>query len=351
MLTYFRQPTKAPDALVKKGRFSWGTFNGMVDTINPQEAKSPLGAPLPAFLKRFRLKEWQAFQFGNARFFCLSAIYNPKTMGLVQLVVIDRLKKRKYLFQRQLPPWQVHVGSDLKNGVSVSRGNGFFFSAHNHLDEGGVRHTILTGSRGQTPGLSVSIYGKHTPGLCTPLSICHPFGENRALYSHKALMPMSGTLCIGDERFVFEADESFLIMDDHKGFYPFAMKYDWVTAAGINEKGGLSGFNLTCNQVKNPEKYNENGLWENGNLHLLPPITVTRPKGHMEAWDVQDRYGRVRLKFYPEYDGRVDLNVLPFKVRYRAPYGVFEGNIVDDHGVSHSFDGFFGMGEDKYIRG
>ena len=71
----------------------------------------------------------------------------------------------------------------------------------------------------------------------------------------------------------------------------------------------------------------------------------------MEAWDVQDRYGRVRLKFYPEYDGRVDLNVLPFKVRYRAPYGVFEGNIVDDHGVSHSFDGFFGMGEDKYIRG
>lgn len=350
MLSYTRKPSPPPKALVENGQFTWGTFDGEVSMVNPEEAKSPLGVPLPSSLQTYRLKEWQAFQFGNERFFCLSAIYNSKALGFVQLVVIDRKKKRKYLYERQLPPWRIRVARGLSNSVSASHGRGFFFAAHNHLDQGYIRHTILTEPRGQTPKLSLCIDAIHTRKSCAPMAICQPFGPNRALYSHKALMPMKGTLEIDGEKITFDASESFMIMDDHKGYYPFAMAYDWVTAAGKNDQGGLSGFNLTCNQVRDHHRYNENGLWENGRLHLLPPITVERSRDHMEPWTIQDGFGRVNLRFFPEYDGRVDINALLFKTRYRAPYGHFEGEIVDDTGKAHRFDGFFGMGEDKYIR-
>ena len=32
----------------------------------------------------------------------------------------------------------------------------------------------------------------------------------------------------------FEKEKSFMIIDDHKGYYPFEMKYDWVDLESIS---------------------------------------------------------------------------------------------------------------------
>ena len=88
------------------------------------------------------------------------------------------------------------------------------------------------------------------------------------------------------------------------------MQYDWVTALGNSEQGGLLGFNLTDNQIQDSERFNENCLWQNAKMIPLPPIKVTRPKGVQQPWQIQDRYGSVDLMF----------------------------------------DGFIGMDEEKYIR-
>jgi hypothetical protein len=347
MRSYTRAVEPAPEKLVTNGKFTFGTFNTPFKTINPLDADNPLPIPVPRALKNLRLKEWEAFQFGNKEYFMLAAVYNAKSLGVVQLVVIDIAKEKKYIFERKLPPWKLKVGRGLADNITCSVGSDFAFFIHNHLGEGKIRLTIDTrGQKGQ-PDLSCSIEGAHDG---TPIAICQPFGENRALYSHKALMPVKGSLTIGEKVVRFGDREGFMIVDDHKGYYPFTMKYDWVTTGGYDGKGRLIGFNLTDNQVLDHHRYNENCLWVDDAMVPLPPIKVDRPQGTLGTWLIRDSYGRVDLRFRPVIDSRIDINALVVKTKYRAPYGFFEGHIVDEAGERVIFDDFFGMGEKKFIQ-
>ncbi|MBI9091342.1 MAG: DUF2804 domain-containing protein [Desulfobacterium sp.] len=350
MKTYTRQYETPPAKMVNNGKFTFGTFNGPFKTINMLDAKKPLPLSVPKLLKYMRLKEWEAFQIGNGDYFILGAIYNAKLMGVVQLVVIDIKKNKKYIFEKLLPPWKPIVGTSLLNQVSYSAGRKFSFHLHNHLEQDRIRVTIRTqGQKGQ-PDLNCWFEASHKKEDTTPIVICQPFGPNRALYSHKALMPLTGELEIGGEKIPFTKERGFMILDDHKGYYPFEMKYDWITTAGHDQDGRLTGFNLTDNQVQDHETYNENCLWIGNTTHLLPPIKFSRPDGAMGKWYIKDSYGRVDIEFTPEIEGKVDINALLFKTKYRAPYGRFSGFITDDDGNRVSFDQFYGMGEDKYIR-
>jgi hypothetical protein len=186
--------------------------------------------------------------------------------------------------------------------------------------------------------------------------VCMPFAHNRAMYSHKGLVPAEGRLSVGAEQHQLSLADSHLLMDDHKGFYPRVMRWDWLTAAGRDRKGRLIGFNLTRNQCVLPEQYNENGFWIDGELHLLPAIQVDRPERRDrgrhpgERWTARDRRGLVRLGFEIEVDGRVDVNALVIQSKYRGPFGRFTGHLADGAGAELELDGLFGMGEDFYLR-
>jgi hypothetical protein len=190
----------------------------------------------------------------------------------------------------------------------------------------------------------------HDEGLAEPIVVSIPFGVNRGVYSHKCLMPMQGSMTIGGEEVGFTRQESFAIIDDHKGYYPYVMKYDWVTAAG-HDQGKLTGFNLTDNQSIDPEKYNENCLWYDGKLQLLPPVRFERPAGVESDWLIRDKYGRVDLSFKPATMSKIDMNLLLIKVKYFGPFGYVSGFIKDMNGSKVIIDRYFGMGEQKYVRG
>jgi hypothetical protein len=164
-------------------------------------------------------------------------------------------------------------------------------------------------------------------------------------------MPMQGSLMLGREKIEFKRNESFAVIDDHKGFYPYEMKYDWVTTAGYDDKGRLVGFNLTDNQSIDAEKYNENCLWVDGKIVLLPPVKFDRPQGVEGEWQIHDRYGMVDLYFKPVDMGKIDMNIGILKVKYFGPYGYLRGTVSDRSGARLDFNRYFGMGEQKYIRG
>jgi len=338
---YSRSVQKAPKRLVTNGKFTFGTYTTPFEIINPLDAIKPLPLRVPEFLKNMRLKEWQAFQMGNKDFFILAAVYNAKGLGVVQFVVIDQKRGRKHLFQRYVPFWKMKVARSLMDSVTCCAGKNFSFHIHNNLKNDRIFFNFWTrGKKGLHMSCRVEAF--HTQEACTPIVICQPFGENRALYSHKAMMPLSGRLCLGDDVSEFAKNDSFMIMDDHKGYYPYIMTYDWVTTAGHDRKNRFVGFNLTDNQVKDHEQYNENCLWVDGRMVPLPPDQGPTGKMH--------RDGTVNLKFSPKFDGRIELDFKVFETKYYAPYGHFEGYIAPSHENKIIFDGFFGMGEKKYIK-
>ena len=183
-----------------------------------------------------------------------------------------------------------------------------------------------------------------------PMVVALPFEGGRAMYSHKAVLPVEGVLELGARSIEFKVGASYALVDIHKGYYPFVMTWHWATGAMWKE-GQLLGFNLTNNQVDDQRQFNENGLWVDGHLSPLPAVRFEfDPRAPLRPWRVRDSFGRVDLEFLPDTLRSVDIKLGLLRSRYRGPFGYFKGSIVDDVGVHHDLEGAYGMCEDFYLR-
>ena len=115
-----RELKPVPESLVTNGKFNFGTFNSQFQKVNPLDAVRPLGIPLPKSLLSFRLKEWQAFQLGNKRWFMLAVLYNAKFSALAQFIAYDKETKKKYVFDKMLPSWEIKVPGSLWDANSAT---------------------------------------------------------------------------------------------------------------------------------------------------------------------------------------------------------------------------------------
>ncbi|WP_263080550.1 DUF2804 domain-containing protein [Endozoicomonas sp. Mp262] len=347
MNKYSRAILPTPDSAVTNGQCNFGTFDSAIVNLNLLDAKKPLGLSLPTGIQGFRLKEWEAIQIAcKDWFFCVS-VYNTKTIGTAIIMAYDRNKGRMYVYQHKVPCWKLKVPSGLANSHCYYHSPNFKIDINNQLDSKRVTISFSAKKFKHQPNLEASFTGHYQT---QPIVIIQPFGDNRPLYSHKSLMSSEGTLNVDSHIYNYTSQDTCMIMDDHKGYYPYIMKYDWATAMGFNDRGELQGFNLTDNQVTDHEKYNENCLWLGGTMHPLPPIKIQRPEGVTGTWHIRDDYHMVRLSFTPLADVPNYLNLGFAETRYHGPTGEFKGFIMSPDKQQIDFDGFIGMGEKKYIR-
>lgn len=349
MNTYIRKITPTPDSLVSNGKFNLGTFNTPFNILNPLDADCyPI--PIPKALKNLRLKEWQAYEMGNSNYFIFTVLYKAKSIALAQFIIYDKINKKKYLYEKIVPTWSINLPSDLSLSSGEYKDKNLLIQYNNGISNNNLNIRIKVNGFKGLPDAEAEFNGYYDFTKWEPIVVSMPFSEMKGMYSHKCLMPMSGFLKFKNTEIDFKQNNSFMIIDDHKGYYPYSSYYDWVTGVKDNGNGNLSGFNLTHNQVIKKEQYNENCLWINGSLNTLPPVLFSRPAGPDGEWTIKDEYGMVDIRFIPEVQGKVDVNMLILKTYYRGPMGKFYGIIKDSSGVKHTIDDFFGMGEEKRLR-
>jgi len=343
MGTYTREILNAPESAVINGQCRMGTFNKTIKNINLLDAHHPLGKAYPQLFTKFRLKEWEAFQITNDDYFICLAVSNIKFLGTSLLFIYDKKTEKYYSYSARGTVKKVNVPSGLFHSECSYRDDKMNVLIHNRLDE--QRFDIEFTAQGDKD--NPACHGNFTMNHTTePIVIIQPFAQNKPLYSHKALMPGSGSLTVDDKTSPFIEGKASMIVDDHKGFYPYHLQYDWATTMGYSGSD-LVGFNLTDNQIIDPERYNENCLWQNGRMIPLPPIKIDRTLGLKKTWKIKDKYGQVDLKFTPIAGDPIDIKVGPISFSYYGPFGMFEGEIYDDAGKPVKFDGFIGMGEKR----
>jgi hypothetical protein len=340
----------APESVVSKGEFEYGRFGTPFGRANMLDVERPFLYRIPRFVKDWRLKEWRAFQFGDERWFFFTALYNAKTLSIALFYAYDRERKRRYGFQKPIPGSAFSFGESLSGTRTAYRAGKAFLEYECEYTQGRVK---VTAQRYESPA-SRSFAGAFrfscNPKVAAPESVCLPLGMNRAMYSTKVLMPFEGEFTVGNEVFGFGGPGAMGIMDDHKGYYPYRLRYDWVTGFGLDQKGRRSGFNLTDNQVRDQSKYNENCLWINNRIWPLPPVKVTRPHGPAGDWIVQDTEGLVDLVFAPEVPNDLRFKLGLVETDYHGPFGSFRGLIKNGEGEKIQAELLYGAGEQKYLR-
>lgn len=335
-----------PTELVTGGRFNYGSFNGPIGRLNPLDAN--VYQPLPRWLKALRLKEWQAIQIGTERYFIIVALFNAKSLALAQVKVFDTSNHTKLFFEKKLLPTAFSSPDNLLESALKYTSKDVEIHFENQLSDGRCRLRFrFADSHANTVSADVTL---DTRGP-THQVVCQPLGKGRAMYSHKGQFPLTGTLSVAGVREELDPTRAYAFLDDHKGFYPHVMAWDWVTAGGFQANGSRIGLNLTRNQALDPERHNENALWLGDTITPLPPVTFERQgKGSGEIWTIRDKEGAVDVRFEVLIDARVDLNLLLIESRYRGPFGKFSGTLRGPKGESVSVDGLYGMGEKFYLR-
>ncbi len=345
----------APPALVADGAYVFGTYDGPIATINPLDVVTAggVGGRLRRSARNLRLKEWEAFQLGDDEWFVLGAVYDTKSIALLQVLGVHKASGRIHRWESKVPTTSLSVARGLDGTRSHGRRGDFSISLGNEMGSG--RLTVDASHPGcrcgskELPPLELHGVGDCAPGRAGHLVICHPFSDDRALYSHKVMMPFAGSMRIGLDVVELAAERSFMILDDHHGDYPSPMRYDWVTGVRRNDEGLVEGFNLTDNQIRDPHVFNENAVWRGDEVFRLPAVHVERPKGPMGTWSVRDPSGAVDVRFTPTVRSEMHVGPRRSLAEYHAPYGWFEGRIHTDE-VDLIVDGIFGVGEQKLIR-
>ncbi len=338
-----RIPQKAPACVVSGGKSIFGAFDGPIANVNLCDAKSPVSPWLPDFLKGIKLKEWEAYEVSFDEGFLCGAIYDLGPAVFNIMIFYDKAAKAVTARQVFGAPRKC-VPNSLINSKSRLKTGAFTASIDNRFQDGLVyiNSVYSPSSSGKIP---MSAHLKFT-SCSSPTVTVMPLGENRPLYTHKELFRAEGAITIGNR--VYKMNENSLgIIDDHKGYYPHDMHYDWITCMGFSQ-GRTLGLNLCRNQAEDPELYSENVLWLDKELHLLPPVRFE----HMSdgSWHISDEHGTVSLDF--EIGDSFCLHKrMPFiSADYTAPYGQLRGHVVTNSGETICLDGFTAMGEDiSYI--
>ena len=323
------------------GKVNWGTFKGQVKDCNLIE--------IPGMYSSFdkndkRLKEWQAFQLGDGDQFICGAVYNAKQFAVIALAYYQRSTNTHHLYKKFVRPSRISVANGrLPSVTQFSHKNNEPRYRMTRNTESGCDIDIYWPASGKLPELK--LHAKLQDNF-SGMSICQPFASQRPLYSYKNVMKASADIQLGTRIHHIQPDNGYAIIDDHKGYYPKEVNYDWGTAAD-HVDGRLIGFNLTRNQIINQEEYNENCLWIDNSLYLLPAVTVTH---HHDHWHYQDKNGDIDLKFYPQVKNNQKFHLGFVYMNYQGPFGYFEGHISHPDSGRIVINNMLGMAERKRYK-
>lgn len=334
-----RVPVKAPAQLVTNGQADFGTYEGPIPDINLLDSKKPCGFLMPDFMIPSRLTVWEAFEISLDEGLLVSAAYNMGgSIGFSIFVWYDKNTKKVSHWMNPVPGAFAHVAPNLIDSKTVLKTPLSVFEINNEFQN----------HKCKAYGKSVNLKGKiefdmEIEGISPPSVVNIPFAKNKSLYSQKEFFTAKGTLNVNGKKYKTN-EHSTVIIDDHKGFYPFHAHYDWLTSMGYTKNNGkvkYLGFNLTRNQSTDQEKFNENLLWVDDKAFALPPVTFKHKGKH--TWIVKDKYGNVDITFKIS---KIFTMGIPVLLDYSLPFGTLTGYIKAD-GKKYNFDGMYGIGEDK----
>ncbi len=342
-----------PDAVVASdGVPHYGVFDAPFRRINLNDARVRSGpVPWPAARNPSPRKAGPHFWIGSEQVFFGLAVIDAKYMKASFASVVDRERGRFVERSVRPPNAQIAIPETLWDDVGYYRAKGYRVAFRNLLEEG--RHEVVVEI--ERSRNCPRIYGRvvlHADlSERPPLVAVLPLGDNRAMYSHKAVLPVEGQLDVGNKTFKFDPGDTRCIIDVHKAHYPYRMWWHWSTMWGWDSDGNEVGLNLTDNVALDAERVNECAVWYQGMLHRLGRASITHPEGeYLQTWNVGTRDGAVRLRFEPEGERSEQINLAAVVSAFHQPYGTFTGEIDLPDGRTIEVVKGWGVCEDHRAR-
>jgi hypothetical protein len=326
-----------PEAIVENDIVHCGFFKTPFKRVNLLDAPNLHARPL----RWFRLKEWVGFGIFHPRLCGAVIIQDAKYAASGTVYLYDRETRRKYEWLAIGMPWKVKLPETLwDGGCSCTSGGGGISFDHNLS---GFRHSVRAGfkARGDIPQLELDLVFHQDLRTTDPLVVSLPIPPGHHTYTHKSPLHIEGIIRLGGDVFSFDPASDRGSLDEQKTFYPYHSHWYWGSFAGRSEEGRELAINLV-NQMTPAGEPGEDAMWVDGRLMLLDQAAFI-PGEARGSFRIEDREGRVRLRFAAVGSKIEKRNLLAAAIDYEQFFGTYDGELVGENGGIHTVKGVFGV--------
>ena len=338
-----------------------GTWNRAFLNVDLLEIRKPYNY-LPRWARDYRIKEWEYFNVQDDRFLLSIIFCNAKYFRAALVQLYDRIKNERYAFKTAKPGngWKLpqslcnsSVDSQSPEGFLPARKvSDFHFHIHSWLDADTVKLDMSIEASRRRPSFTAHLAYKTND--ITPIAVSLMMGgrqhDQRIMYAYKTPAPVSGKMVFAGKQFIFNQENCSGFFCDYKGFFPYRMQTTICSATGFFNENERFGFHIAENQTRGTNRNNENALWVNGQLTLLPPVLITMPGGLDSQWVIQDVEGMVDLTFTPISYNKNGIEWIIINAEVNTPVGYFNGMLVTSEGRKMQIKNLLGLGEKIYLR-
>lgn len=310
---------KAVDQLVENGQFNYGHYNEGIKTLNPLEADF-FRTFTPELFKQSRLKEWQIFNITNESFTGLLLLIDLKYVQVIHVSLYDLVKKRFYKKTVTKPPLTFDLLTSLDEGHFFHSEESLFIEIFTKSDLAPLKVNLsFTSDIDQIP---VKLLLEGGSVETEPFVYCKPIQKEKAVYSHRMLLPTKGSLMISSVLYPFDINEAQVVIEDYKSFQPYDMNSMWLCAGSLKDELTLC---LSMNPYSKESDICENALWYKGKLMPLSNIDVVFSS---KGWEINSKDGTLDLLFVPKTLNKLSESYLMLKASCDLPCGELSGKIM-----------------------
>ena len=341
-----------PDKMVEKdGTINFGTFH--TPFLNANILDAPLYSSsykVPAFWKKFRLKEWQHFGIITPTYYFGMVIFDAKFMGVSFFYAYDRIANKRFEHSVQLPGGASRIARQVYDDSCEFKKKGYLLRFENRLNEGFHKIIIDIDGKKDLPSVKGEIKVFEDLNTIEPLVQVSPVTPFRPFYTHKVAAPAEGTIMLGAKEIKIDRKRDIALLDEQKTYYPYSSFWKWATAAGYNEYGELLAFNLCQNMITDDEDFNENCMWIDGEIYCLNAARFKFEKDIMRPWEIKTTEGCLDLLFTPSGRRAEKINAGFIVSDFHQPFGMHNGRFKDDNNRIYPISNFFGLAEHHITR-
>ena len=331
---------------------TYGRFESRPQVVDPLEAF----AGVEQRLRRLRLKEWIGFTLIHPELYSSLVMQDAHYLASSEIYAFDRRRGELHEHASNARGGSPALPRELFGGECVYTRPGYelvyTFGAEHQTHR--ISFDIAASRRAPAMHGELTLDGAGRP---PPLSVSSRL-PGGAMYTHKRLYPASGSIHVGESRFVFDPARDLAILDEHRSFLPYQTRWLWGTFAHIGLDGPVgANFISRAGGAADPE---ESCVWTRHAVEPLDDVTFApqsagpRSAGPRSArsgspWRVWSADGRLDVVFEP--DGRKDVRhqLLVAAIDYFQLFGRYSGTLRSA-GRTHTLQGVHGVCECMLAR-
>ena len=205
-------------------------------------------------------------------------------------------------------------------------------------------------------GLNISLEMEQRASI-ESINIQTTWAHNRQLFylneKINGMKPFDGFYKIGEkikgDINLKSTENIFTTLDWGRGVWAYSGTWYWSSATGIIN-GSKLGFNLGYG-FSDRSPATENCIFYNDKIHKLNKVEFIIPNDEKDLcekdkpWIIKSDNDRINLKFWPQVNRQSKFNYLIIKSDQNQVFGVFEGEVILDHGQKIRFKNLHGFAE------